>query len=292
MRIITTVLCAMFLGTACSDPESTSAPATTPDGQSDVMMSADAVPDLSEGDDAIIVPDSPSEPDVEPLSCPAGVVEVVSFTTEDGVVLEADLHTTGVEASPAIVLLHMIPPGNDRSNYPLVFREQLNEAGFTVLNVDRRGAGGSQGVASEAYDGPNGKLDAAAAIEALAALPCPPDLSRLALVGASNGTTTALDYTVHASAQPDHPDPSALVFLTGGGYTENQHHLSDVLDVVAATPILFVFPANESAWSQGYAGVSESWTHSEYEPSGHGTHLFDSAPESMTDVVEWLGAAL
>lgn len=291
MRFSTTVVFTVLLGVGCAEPETTSEPDTAPEGQSDVVMSVDGVTDLMMSD-AVVEPDSSSEPDGEPPSCPAAAVEVISLTTQDGVSLEADLHTTGVAGSPAVVLLHMIPPGNDRSNYPLAFREQLSAAGFTVLNLDRRGAGGSQGVASEAYEGPNGKLDAAAAVATLAALPCPPDLSRLALVGASNGTTTALDYTVHAWSQPEAPNPSALVFLTGGGYTENQNSLSDVVDGVAALPIAFVFPADESAWSQSYAGTSPSWTHLEYEESGHGTHLFDSAPESMTDVIEWLDAAL
>lgn len=291
MRILALVMCAVFSGTACSDSDSNSEPTPAPDGQDDISMASDVASDLP-GDGATSGPDTSLEPEARPPSCPSATVEVVSFTTEDGVLLEADLHTTGMEDSPAVVLLHMIPPGNDRANYPLAFRELLHGAGFAVLNVDRRGAGGSEGVASEAYDGPKGKLDAAAAVAALAALPCPPDLSRLALVGASNGTTTALDYTVHASGEVETPTPSALVFLTGGGYTENQHGLSDVLEIVAATPILFVFPSDESAWSQGYEGTSESWTHMEYEASGHGTHLFGSAPESMTDVVQWLSAAL
>jgi len=291
MRIIMLLAFTALLISACSQEDSGSASEASLDAQADVAEDINEVADLVVTDlasslDAPILADTGSE------SCPAPSAEVVSFETDDGVLLEADLHTTGVAGSPAVVLLHMIPPGNDRSNYPVAFREQLNEAGFTVLNVDRRGAGGSQGVASEAYDGPNGKLDAAAAVTALAALDCAPDLSRLAIIGASNGTTTALDYAVYASGESDTPDPSALVFLTGGNYTENQHTLSDVLDAVASTPILFVFPADESAWSQGYAGASPSWKHSEYEPSGHGTHLFDSAPESMTDVTQWLSSTL
>ena len=44
-------------------------------------------------------------------------------------------------------------------------------------------------------------------------------VQRIAVVGASNGTTTALDFAVYASTDPKVPFPSALVFLTGGTYT-------------------------------------------------------------------------
>jgi dienelactone hydrolase len=186
----------------------------------------------------------------------------------------------------------MIPPQHDRTNYPVAFRELLVAQGFTVLNVDRRGAGGSGGNATDAYKGPNGKLDAAAAVAFLSTLPCPPDPARLALVGASNGTTTAVDYTLHAAADADAALPAGLVFLTGGGYTENQNVLSDHLDVLESLSILFVYPANEADWSASYVGTSESWTHSEYAESGHGTHLFGSAPASMDEVASWLAALL
>ena len=41
----------------------------------------------------------------------------------------------------------------------------------------------------------------------------------IAILGASNGTTTALDYTIWARDN-GHTVPAALGFMTGGGYTE------------------------------------------------------------------------
>ncbi|MBD90988.1 MAG: hypothetical protein CL940_11665 [Deltaproteobacteria bacterium] len=299
-RFVTFVFAALLLA-ACSEEESgqTPGPVTDPtdavadtaqDASGDTGSATDgSLDDLASPGDAI------SEPDPGPPACPAAGVEVVTFETADGLTLEADLHRTDATASAAVILLHMIPPGNDRTNYPLSFREKLHEAGFTVLNVDRRGAGGSEGVATDAYQGPNGKLDAAAAVSALTALPCPPDLSRLAIIGASNGTTTALDYALHAAKNPEEdPVPRAMVFLTGGPYTENQNELGAVLEnpELDEVPILFVYPQDEASWSESYKDTATHWTHKAYEQSGHGTHLFDSAPVSMTDVTEWLVDAL
>ena len=71
--------------------------------------------------------------------------------------------------------------------------DALVERGFTVLNVDRRGAGDSGGVAREAYTGPNGRLDAVAARAFLLDSACGVAPDRIAFVGASNGTTTIVD---------------------------------------------------------------------------------------------------
>jgi hypothetical protein len=46
---------------------------------------------------------------------------------------------------------------------------------------------------------------------------------RVSVIGASNGTTSALDYAVWSSTRPDALKVSALVFLTGGKCTDSQH---------------------------------------------------------------------
>jgi len=292
---IYTALCCLALSlAACDDKGSGDSPSTDVVDASGVDA---ASPDATDGealdvsnteitDDSATTDDAATE--VTQPQCPAGEASVVTFMTDDGVTLEADLHTTGSPDSPAVVLLHMIPPTHDRTNYPLEFRELLVDAGFTVLNVDRRGAGGSEGVAADAYEGLSGKLDAAASIAALAALPCPVDATRTAIVGASNGTTTAVDYTVDVASSDLAPLPMGLVFLTGGAYTENQHTLSDQLATLGPLPILFVYAHDEVAWSAQYEGASDSWTHSEFAVSGHGTFLFGAAPESMTLVRDYL----
>ena len=223
--------------------------------------------------------------------CTAIDGEVTNLVTDDGVTLEADLYTTGNKGGPGVVLLHMIPPSNDRSNYSAAFISKLTAAGLNVLNVDRRGAGKSAGVAKEAYQGPNGKLDAKAAVAFLTGHACAIDPARIALVGASNGTTTALDYAVFAAADASAPAPALLVFLTGGSYTENQNQLNDA--GLANTPLLFVYSNTEKQWSGGFkAGASASWKFSEYNPGAHGTNMFNTRPEAMDEVTTFIAGKL
>src|SRR5690606_18492400 len=139
--------------------------------------------------------DADMRPDVDDL-CNASYV--VGLPTDDGLTLEADLHTAGV-GGPAVVLLHMAPPTNDRTNWPDDLIAQLVASGVTVLNVDRRGTAASGGLAEEAANGPNGVLDAKAAFDFLAYSECLIDIDRIVWVGASNGTTTVLDFAVLAS---------------------------------------------------------------------------------------------
>lgn len=217
---------------------------------------------------------------------------VVSFITDDGVKLEADDYPTAESGGPSVVLLHMIPPSNDRSNYPKAFIDALLAKKIRVLNVDRRGAGASEGVATEAYQGDKGKLDAKAAMQHLLGGVCPVDPFRIGLVGASNGTTTVLDYTLFAGAGTE-PFPSALVFLTGGTYTENQASISAQHELLDPLPIDFVFSTTESAWSLGYkSGAPSAWRFSEWDPGDHGTLMFEARPESIDAVVGFLNEVL
>lgn len=219
-------------------------------------------------------------PDADPgPRCAAGAPEVVSMTTTDGVELEADLLSAGVEGGPGVVLLHMIPPSNDRRGYPNGFLIALRDAGLAVVNLDRRGAGGSGGVAREAYTGPKGKWDVLAAVQTLVDQPCAIDPARIAVVGASNGTTSLLDYAVYAAGEASAPAPAALAFLSGGAYTEAQQSMEAARPAIAATPAYFAYPTAETAWNATQAaGAPDVWEFHEYAPGAHGTGLFQSDP--------------
>jgi pimeloyl-ACP methyl ester carboxylesterase len=233
--------------------------------------------------------DAEASSDAEaPSACTRSGPELVRFTTDDGVTLAADLYTSGDRGGPAVILLHMIPPSNDRTNYPAAFIEALRSRGLSVLNVDRRGAGDSGGVATEAYQGPNGKLDAKAAAAFLAAHACAFDPNRVGIAGASNGTTTALDYTVIAA-----PAPKALVFLTAGTYTENNNRIRDQRAKLDPIPILFVYSTQERAFSAAQqTGAASAWEFEEYANGDHGTRMFAARSESIERVAEFFGTKL
>jgi hypothetical protein len=230
--------------------------------------------------------------DAPPLDagCTLPEPQVVHFTTDDGLMLEADWYPVAA-GSPAVVLLHMIPPANTRANYPRTFLEALFCRGFTVLNVDRRGAGGSEGDPVEAYEGPNGLLDAKGAVEWLLAQTEAPDPTRVGLVGASNGTTTLLDFSVFSVMVRTVEDPAALVFLSGGTYTTTQNALdAGALGEAAA---LFVYPASEAAWNDSVAATAPaSWRFVEIAPGGHGTALLTEAPETEGLVADFFAETL
>lgn len=256
-------------------------------------------------DDAAGKPDAAPKVDAAPMvdalsdaaaaACAKNATaEVVTMTADDGQKLEGDLYRSGSAGGPAAVLLHMVPPSNTRTNYPAAFIEALVAKGLTVLNLDRRGAGGSTpGTPVDAYVGPKGKLDAKAAHDFLAAQACPIDTSRIVYVGASNGTTTALDFAVYAAGEATVASPRALVFLTGGGYTETNNQIAAQRTILDALPILFVYSKAERAWSVQYeAGKAASWLFKEYDPGDHGTLMFGAAPASIGDVADFVAAAV
>jgi pimeloyl-ACP methyl ester carboxylesterase len=233
-------------------------------------------------------PEAPADGGVGSACVASGSPIVTRLTTDDGVALAADLYTPGVVGGPSVVLLHMIPPSNDRSNYPAAFISALVGRGVAVLNVDRRGAGASEGVARDAYTGSKGALDAKAAVDFLGAHACAFDPDRTAIVGASNGTTTAVDYAVSAARRP-----RALVFLTGGTYTETQTKLAEHLPALAPIATMFVYSTAESAWSKGFAASAPpAWRFDEYAKGAHGTAMFDAEPASVGAVAAFVADSL
>ena len=238
---------------------------------------------VDSGVDSAVDAGTDSAPDVpgSDAGCSLPEAQVVRFTTDDAIMLEADYYPVA-NGSPAVVLLHMIPPSNTRANYPVSFHEALYCRGITVLNVDRRGAGGSEGIAVEAYEGPKGALDAKGAVEWLLAQDLAPDATRIGVVGASNGTTTLLDFSVFSVRARIVEDPASLVFLSGGTYTTNQNMLDEA--ALGGAAALFVYPSSEAAWNQGVAATAPArWRFEEVDPGGHGTALLSDAETLVAD---------
>ncbi len=204
-----------------------------------------------------------------------GEEEVVRFKTSDDVELVADYHPPESAGKGAIVLFHMIPPNFDRSSYPSRVRNAFADAGYAVINVDRRGAGESAGVAQDAYTGPKGKLDVEAAIEYILSddRKCAVDSAKIMIVGASNGTTSVLDYTAGRSTTTL-PNPKAIAWLSPGPYTESQYKIDENKTLLEALPVLIIHPASET-WANAYESYSANWKVVTLENGVHGTGNFD-----------------
>ena len=210
-------------------------------------------------------------------------LEVVSLSTRDDLTLEADYYGAP-PGGPGLCLFHMVPPSNDRTNWPPDFAASLQAEGWGVLVVDRRGAGGSEGDPTDAYTGPSGKYD----VEACATFLADHGHSSLAILGASNGTTSMLDYTVWAGGE-GLPVPVALVFMTGGSYTESQNPMT----ALPAIPSAFTFSTAERQWSVAQELLDPgTWQFFEYPTGDHGTRMFSAAPAVRDDLLTFLRAHL
>lgn len=281
MRIL---LLLSFVLAACSDDDAlpiTDVPTV------DAQESHDAPEPTDAQELGDVAADTDQPEDSGPVTCPLLDPEVVTFRTDDGVDLEAAFFAAPTAGRPAVVLFHMIPPSNSRANYRRPFIDQLVTQCMSVLNVDRRGAGGSGGIAGEAYEGPGGASDARAAFDFLLGHESAPDPARMAMVGASNGTTSLNDY---ASLDPAPASLAAAVLLSGGAYTENQTPMAD--SGLRGLPVLFVYPASESAWNDGVEENTEpGWRFMSHTASAHGTRMLDDE-DATSAVVTFLAEFL
>jgi predicted alpha/beta-fold hydrolase len=231
--------------------------------------------------DSVTTADSPStEVDTEtgttPENCDSPDPQVVTLTTRDGVALVGDLYAHSGSDHPSVVLLHMIPPNYQRTDWPREFIDGLTSHCWNLIAIDRRGSGDSGGTASEAYTGETGRYDVEAAVKRLQDA----GLGKLGIIGASNGTTSMIDYTSW-SAGEGLPVPVVHGFMTGGSYTEAQNAMS----TVATVPSVFTYSTAEKAWSVDQQGLDPgSWLFEEYADGDHGTKMFDAEPSVSADL--------
>lgn len=205
---------------------------------------------------------------------------VVTLVTRDGVELEADYLPASAQGRPGVVLLHMIPPQTDRGNWPEAFVQALVAQDWAVLNVDRRGAGGSGGQPTDAYEGEWGRYDVEAAVRRLGE----DGYGAVGVMGASNGTTSMIDYAAWAPGE-GLPAPVVLAFLTGGTYTENQTAMSEV----AHLPAVFEVQTSENGWTEAQRALDPgTWAFYEHLGAGHGTQMLtsDDADQVTTELVD------
>jgi pimeloyl-ACP methyl ester carboxylesterase len=209
--------------------------------------------------------------------------EVVSLTTRDGVAIEADLYAASSTTRPALVLVHMDPSsGAHRGNWPGEFLQLLVDSDWNLIVPDRRGAGGSGGVATDAFETVAGAWDIEACALEL------DEASTLSLVAASNGTTSMIDYAALAEAE-GWTAPETLTFVSVVGSTTNNHEIADV----PATPAHFTYPTAEADNNEPWKAANPGgWSFQEYDPGAHGTRMFESTPELAGDLHAWLDGEL
>jgi len=214
---------------------------------------------------------------------PSGA-DPVSIPTEDGICLVAD-HYRGDAGAPAVVFLHMTPLSWNRKSWSADFMRDVFTQGWTVLNLDRRGAGDSEGTPTEAFEGDGGSMDVRAAFDYLGEQGVGP----ISVVGASNGTTSALDYAVLSAAQ-GLVEPVSIVMMSPGTYTENQHEMDRLAD--QNTPTLFQYDPAEGLWiADSFDDLDPgSWEQQPYDGAGHGSQMLDENTVVGADIITFLDA--
>ncbi len=242
-----------------------------------LLLGCPATDDDDAGDD-----DSAGDDDTSSWEPPEG--GVIQLEARDGVMLEADYYPSTTEGATAFVLLHMYAVYYDRTGWPLDFIETLTGHGWAVIVPDRRGAGNSEGDPEESWNGEKGKWDVEACVLRLQE----DGYADLAIVGASNGTTSMIDYAVWAPEE-GLPEPVLLGYMTGGTYTIANTWMSNV----PAVPSVFTYSTDEAAWSEGQMDLDPgTWAFHEYPGGDHGTLMFSAAPEVADDLemffLEWL----
>lgn len=205
----------------------------------------------------------------------------VEFQTQDGVNIVADYYEAA-GSSKGVVFVHMMPA--TRSSWA-EFASKLQAAGFHALAIDLRGHGESGGGNYQNFNDQQHQAsiqDLAAAAEFLKGK----GVKELSFAGASIGANLALLYLA------ENPDTKAAVLLSPGVDYRGIATEPLAAKVSDKSKILFV-GAEDDAGTMG-AGCEElapSLGAGEkicYPAGGHGTNLFQSHPELMDKILEFL----
>jgi dienelactone hydrolase len=206
--------------------------------------------------------------------------EDISFNTSDGIKIAATFYKASNPNGSAVILLHM--RARSRADWEN-FAPKLNDSGFDALAIDFRGHGESGGVNVSNFsdsDYQNLILDIKAADSYLKNKDAN---TKIAIVGASIGANTALNYAVQ------NPNVKAVVLLSPG-----LNYMGVKTDETSKQITIPVFLATSSDDQQSYAGLS-TWQKNiknlelvTYTNAGHGTNMFGSHPELSDKIINWL----
>ncbi|MBN1341443.1 MAG: alpha/beta fold hydrolase [Phycisphaerae bacterium] len=228
---------------------------------------------------------------VLPVAASEPESRTVSYKTPDGVEIVADYYAPKSKrqgGAPVVILLHQYP--STRSSWrPLA--PLFHEAGYAVLAPDLRGHGDSvkpegmklaQGKESrspkhyrEAYQDVFGAYEWLRTRKEV-------DLSRLAIVGASIGTSVAIDYAARD------PSVDVVVCLSPGPEyfgVDSRRHIAKYGD----RPILLISPDNERDRSEALGAIDKAATVKIIKDSDqHGTFMFGKVPGIEKTVFEFV----
>jgi dienelactone hydrolase len=216
----------------------------------------------------------------------ANMTKEVNFTTDDGVTIFGTLYQPTSPNTKAVILLHMLR--TDRS-YWKDFANTLRDKGYTILAIDMRGHGQSTGKSGSRIswqtmtekDFNDMVLDVKAAKTFLTKQGI--SGSKIAIMGASIGANTALNY-----AAADKQIAAVALLSPGLDY----HGVKTEGTIKSYIGPIFIAASKEdepaaSSSQRLYELANEPKQIKMYNNAGHGTRIFDKT--DLKDVlVKWL----
>lgn len=200
------------------------------------------------------------------------------MTTADGQTIAYQIYTSK-PGSPGIILLHMLR--KTRADWDS-FAQYLQKNGFSVIAIDLRGHGQSTGnwEAFTTEDFQKITLDVAAAKSVLESKQA--DVKRLAVIGASIGANSALNYAVNDA------DVQTVVLLSPG--LEYKGVNTEGTVNLFQKPLLIVASKDDkysADSSEVLAGKNKNAKLVLYDTAGHGTSMFVQKELAPT-ILSWL----
>ncbi len=219
--------------------------------------------------------------------------ERVTYKTSDGVQIVADYYAPkaqGDRKAPVVILLHQYPSTRD-SWAPLV--PLFHDAGYALLAPDLRGHGKSIEPKTMQLEQGKSRRDPqhyrAAYKDVLGAYEWlrgrkEVDLSRLALIGASIGSSIALDYAVRDRSV------DVVVCLSPGPNYFGVDSLRDA-ENYGKRPLLLISPRNERDRSEALARQNRNATVKIIQNTElHGTFMFGKVPNIEKTIFDFVQA--
>jgi dienelactone hydrolase len=214
--------------------------------------------------------------------------ELVTFHTEDGVLITAELRQPSARPAPAVILVHMLT--RTRADWAAA-ADRMSEAGLVVLAIDLRGHGAS-GVPAEPPADPEDMNASVRDVRAARVfLSSRPDLcsGRIGIAGAQVGASLAI---LEAASDPV---VSSLALLSPG-LDYRRLRPEAAMKKYNVRPALILASAEDAYASRSARELSTIGTGIRdfrlLNGAGHGTMMLARQPDLIGVLVDWFRRTL
>ncbi len=219
--------------------------------------------------------EAPKAPVTAPSECPKVRGQAVGTPKGAPPELQVQGSAPGVRDRPVAVLLAAAAEAKDGTAFPVGLTDELLSRELNVVE----GVGLRESV--------EGKRDALLVRSLALRGSCEGDAARVALIASPRTGAAALE--IATSTNTDER-PAALVFLSGGDYTETRVKLAAHRAELETLPILFLYSDRDAAWSTRFQDepTSPLWLFRRQGGDAHGLELLSADSETVDDIAVFL----